>query len=202
MIDLGQTIRERRHVMDMSLEALARELGDTPGQTFLSRVERGVVRVSPALAARIARALRLPEDDVLLAAGFAPEPDMQRALGRLREHIGTPAPRSVLLPVLDTTGRQSGERRRMMAQVEDAFLVDFTGIPNEPYVGECLVLTTRKPVNNQGVVVTIDGTLSAWTFCKVDKRTWIENGRGERRAAGYELLGVIGRVSTERVLVD
>ena len=202
MIDLGQTVRERRGAMGLSLEALSRELGGSPGQTFLSKIERGAIGVSPNLATRLAKALRVPEPVVLNSAGHATDDQVEAGLRRFKEITAEPAPIAVTLPVLDAGGRTVASRSRLMAAKEDAFLIDLSGIPNEPFVGEALVLTGRPAEDGIGVVVEIDGGLSAWTYHVAGSTRWIENMRGEKRAKGYTIRGIIARVASERVFVE
>jgi transcriptional regulator with XRE-family HTH domain len=191
--------RARRHEMNLSLEALARQLNGSPGQTFLSRVERGTIGVTPALATRLAHALRLPEHDVLLAAGFAPEPEIVEALKRLQNHLGTPTPREASLAVYDAMGRPWGFRKRLTwVNPSEAFLIDLTDIRNEPFIGEALVLRGRSPEVGQGVIAeTVEG-LRAFTF----RGDWIEDGGGRKLHGDYEIIGVIGRVASEHQYLD
>lgn len=198
MIEMGQALQKRRQDMELSLSELVRLLGGTPGESYLSRVERGLVPLSPEGARKLARVLRVPEATLLNAAGHMTAEQVEIAVQAFSKLLASPADKSFVLPVLGITGEVLESRRRVMSADEDAFLIDLEGSTNEPYAGEALVLTARKPVDGIGVVAEVDGTLSAWTYRDQGGEKWIENGRRERRARGYKIRGIIARVATER----
>jgi len=199
---LGLVLKARRNNMELSLSALSREMGGSPGESFVSRIESGSVTPSALTARRMAEALQLPADVVLPAAGHATEDQMKKAYEQLRQLVGAPAPVVQSLPVRTVEGGTAGTRQRLMRKKEAAFIIDLTGAPNEPYVGEAIVATERTPVSEQGVVVNVEGKLSAWTFYDEAGGVFLENGRKERRTKGFTVLGVILRVATERELVE
>jgi len=53
---LGQLIQNRRETMGMSLSVLSREMGGSPGASFLSKVESARADVSANVAVRLANA--------------------------------------------------------------------------------------------------------------------------------------------------
>lgn len=197
---LGQLIQERRENMGMSLSVLSREMGGSPGASFLSRVEAARADVSATVALRLADALSLPRPVILNAAGYATPDQADGALEQLNDLVGAPAPVMVNLPVLDAdnpTTVPSSTRARMLRRREDAFLVDLVGRENEPYVGEALVSTERKPRENAAVVAVVGGKAGAWTW-HTSRPTGDFLSRGDEKVAkGFRVLGVIVRVMSE-----
>lgn len=200
-MQLGTLIRDRRENMGMSLSVLAREMGGSPGGSFLSRIESARADVSPAVAHRLADALRLPTEVVLNAAGYATTTQLDEALGKLSDLVGTPPPIMVPLQVIDPGNPDGGSslmRARLLKRKEDAFLIDLAGTDNEPYVGEALVSRERKPKEGQAVVAVVDGKAGAWTW-HTSRPTgdYLARENGEKAASGFRVLGVIIRVVSE-----
>jgi DNA-binding XRE family transcriptional regulator len=73
MIELGIYLRERREEADLSLAKLSKQVGVS--RQFLYMVEVGDARPQAHLCERLARALHLDSDVVLLLAGHTP-PDV------------------------------------------------------------------------------------------------------------------------------
>lgn len=186
----------------MSLTQLSREMGGSPGASFLSRVESGEVSPSPRVAVRLADALGFPRDLVLNASGFATPAQVNEATEKLAELVGAPTQIVASVPVLDPADPDApldflARRQRMVKKAEDVFLVDLAGPANAPYDGEVMASRTRKPKEGAGVVAVVGGQVGAWTW-HTGRPTgdWLENGRGEKVAKGFRILGVIIRVTT------
>lgn len=199
----GQAVQARRQAMEMSLNVLSREMGGSPGPSFLSKLESGQVDASSRVAAKLAASLNLPVETILNAAGHATEEQKAKALATLRDMVGAPAPVVMTIPVMEANNPDAvgsgGRRQRLVRQRDDYFLVDLTGKENEPFVGEVFCSTTREPEEGIGVVVKINDRASAWTYHDPGKPVgpYIENGAGEKRAKNYTILGVITRVVSE-----
>lgn len=199
----GQAVQARRQAMEMSLNVLSREMGGSPGPSFLSKLESGQVEASPRVAARLAASLNLPIETLLNAAGHASETQRAKAITALREMVGAPAPVVLTIPVMEANNPEAigsgGRRQRLVRQRDDYFLVDLSGAENEPFVGEVLASTTRDPEEGIGVIVDINGRASAWTYHDPGRPVgpYIDNAAGEKRSKGYEILGVIVRVVSE-----
>lgn len=199
-MQLGQYIRDRRENMGMSLSVLSRQMGGSPGGSFLSKVESARADVSPAVAVRLADALNLPSEVLLNAAGYATENQVDGAMGKLADLVGAPAPVMVPLQVIDAASPDGPHvlmRARLMRRREDAFLIDLTGDENEPYVGEALVSRERKPKEGQAVIAVVGGRAGAWTW-HTSRPTgdFLSRENGDK-AAKFRLLGVILRVQAE-----
>ena len=204
-MQLGQYLRDRRENMGMSLSVLSREMGGSPGGSFLSKVESARADISPAVAHRYADALNLPKEVVLNAAGYATPEQVDSAHTKLADLVGTPAPTMVTLPVVDPAnpdGPQVRMRQRLMRRREDSFLIDLAGNENEPYVGEALVSRERKPREGQAVVAVVDGKAGAWVW-HTSRPTgdFLSRENGEK-AVKFRILGVILRVVSEISLDD
>jgi DNA-binding XRE family transcriptional regulator len=148
--------------MEMTLAVLVRQLGGSPNETFISRIENGK-QPSMVTAAKLAEALELPVNDVLNASGFATHTQILDATDRLRALVHSPAPVAVALTVLDErTGSYAGTRQRMMPSHDPAFIVDLTDPAGEPFVGEVTVQERKVAAPGQGTVVQrLDGSLYA-----------------------------------------
>ena len=107
---LGLVLKARRNNMELSLSALSREMGGSPGESFVSRIESGSVTPSALTARRMAEALQLPADVVLPAAGHATEDQMKKAYEQLRQLVGAPAPVVQSLPVRTMEGGTAGKK--------------------------------------------------------------------------------------------
>ena len=200
-MQLGHYVRDRRENMGMSLSVLSREMGGSPGGSFLSKVESGRADVSPAVAKRLADALSLPAEVMQNAAGYATPDQQDSALGRLADLVGTPAPVMVPLRVMDpndpdATGQRM--RARLLRRKEDAFLIDLAGTENEPFVGEAVVSRERKPKEGQAVVAVVGGRAGAWTW-HTSRPTgdYLARENGDKAGSGFRVLGVILRVVSE-----
>ena len=202
LMDLGSFVKTRRGEMGMSLSELSRAMDGSPVESFLSRLERGQVPIPREAAIKLARILSLPEEEVLNMSGHVTEEQALVAAQRLERAMRDRGdiPKVVEFPVLNTLGRRIGRRRQRVTGDVEGFMLSLAGPPNEPYAGEAIVRTDRHPQDGQGVIVDIKGELSAWTYHVASNKAWIENGRGERRGAGYKIRGVISRIFTERVL--
>lgn len=200
---LGEIIQTRRQNMGMSLSTLSRQMGGSPGASFLSRIETAQTEPSAQVAIRLADALNVPRDVMLNAAGFATPTQNEEAMRRLGDLIGTPAPIIASLPVRDPEHPNQDpamlpRRQRMLRAHEDAFLIDFVDPANAPFLGEVLVATERKPQDGQGVVAELEGRLSAWTYrSSKTKGAWLENAAGQKISRNYVVRGVILRVVSE-----
>jgi len=196
---IGTLVAARRSNMEMSLNALVQRMGGSPSASFLNRIETGKVTPTRRVAGRLADALSLPRDLVLNAAGHASEGQEGDALDQLRAMLGERAPVMVAVTVMDPkTAKATGERRQRMLRTRyDARLVDLDGEDNEPFAGEVVYDPDDEVRRGVGVVVDIDGRLSAWRVQGAGKNLWLENGRKEKRTTGYKILGVIRRVSKE-----
>ena len=198
-MQLGQLVRDRRENMGMSLSVLSREMGGSPGASFLSRIEGAQVDVSAAAAVRLAQALALPREVLLNAAGFATTGQIDTAMNQLGHLVGSPAPVMAPLAVIDPADpdRATGQvRSRMMRHKEDAFIIDLSGAENEPYVGEAIVSRERKPKEGQAVVAIVGDKAGAWTW-HTSRPTGDYLSRTGDKAAKFKVLGVIVRVVSE-----
>ena len=205
-MQLGQFVRDRRESMGMSLSNFSREMGGSPGGSFLSRIEAARADVSPAVAIRMADALRLPRPVMLNAAGYATVDQVDGALSKLADLVGTPPPVMVPLDVIDPNdpdGSRVLVRARLLKKKEDAFLIELAGPENEPYVGEALVSRERKPKEGKAVVAVVDGKAGAWTW-HTSRPTgdYLARENGEKAASGFRVLGIIMRVVSELPLDD
>lgn len=202
-MQFGQAVQARRQSMEMSLNVLSREMGGSPGPSFLSKLETGQVEASPRVAARLASSLNLPLETILNAAGYATETQRSKAITELRQMVGAPAPVVMTIPVMEVNNPSAigsgGRRQRLVRQRDDYFLVDLNGVENAPYQGEVLASLTRQPEEGMGVVVDIADHASAWTYHDpgLPVGPYIENAQGERRSKGYRILGSIIRVVSE-----
>lgn len=195
----GAIVADRREKMGLSLWGLSGQMGGTPGPSFLSRLERGEVDATQAMTKRLARILNLPMDASLNAAGFASEAQMEEGLEELRKALGDAAPVLRQLKVYDPEHPKAttGEMRQRLLRARGEFrIVDLADRASQPWVGEVIFDPTRRPRPGIGVVAEVEGRLGAWTYQKVNKREWIENSLGEKRGAGYDIRGVIVRVTT------
>lgn len=195
---LGELIHERRTTMQMSLNTLSQLMGGSPSPSFLHRIEKSGTTPSRDVAIRLSRALQIDSQVVLNASGHTSDEQMSEAQVRLQELIGESAPRMHHVPVMDVLdpGSPTGETRPRMVrgEPEDARIVDLEGAHNEPYTGEVMYSIGKSPSDASGVIVSVDGKLSAWTYMDQGKKQWIENSRGDRRAGGYSIQGVITRI--------
>lgn len=202
-MQFGQAVQARRQSMEMSLNVLSREMGGSPGPSFLSKLESGQVEASPRVAARLASSLNLPLEMILNAAGYATEAQRTKAIVELRQTVGAPAPVVMTIPVMEVNAPDaigSGGRRQRLVRVRDEyFIIDLMGAENAPYIGEVLVSLTRTPEEGMGVVVNINDHASAWTYHDPGSPVgpYIENASGDRRSKGFEILGSIIRVVSE-----
>lgn len=199
---LGLMVQERRQAMNMTLANLSRQMGGSPSESYLSRVESEKVVPTPMVAARLADALQLPRDLLLNACGHASELQRENALNAIRAMLLEPVPVIASIPVMTLDGQLDpfGQRRqRMLKSPEDCFILDLDGRANAPYIGEVIASRDRKPQDGQGVVACVDSRASAWTYRKLKSpgTSFIENGAGEKRTKGFEIVGVIIRVATE-----
>lgn len=199
---LGKLIYQRRQALSMSVYDLSGEMAGTPTPSFISRIELGKATPNPKLAARMSDALQLPREVFLNACGHASDRQRNAALDELRELVTDTVPQVVAVPVMDLTGLIDADglrRQRMLKVKEDVFAIDLTGRANNPFVGEVIASRDRKPEDGQGVVAIVDAEVGAWTYRRLTKpsTTFIENGAGDKRTKGYEILGVIIRVAVE-----
>ena len=133
------------------------------------------------MAARLAKALGLPVEVLLNAAGHASPIQQHEAVSALARLVGEPARVSVQLPVVDPDRPDLPPIERvqhLLSRREDAFVTRLSGKEHAPYEGECIVVRGREPVEGSGVILRLSGRLTAWT------RTGdhLENGRGETTA--------------------
>lgn len=202
-MQFGQMVQARRQAMEMSLNVLSREMGGSPGPSFLSKLESGQVEASPRVASKLATSLNLPLEVVINAAGYATEPQRSKAITALRDLVGAPAPVVMTIPVMEVNNPDAigsgGRRQRLVRVRDDYFIVDLSGPDNAPYEGEVLASLTRQPEEGMGVVVEITDRASAWTYHDPGKPVgpYIQNGTGEKRSKGYQILGSIIRVVSE-----
>lgn len=198
-MQLGQLVRDRRENMGMSLSVLSREMGGSPGASFLSKVESATADVSASVAVRYADALKIPRTVMLNAAGYATTDQVDSALGQLTSLVGAPAPVMVPLRVVDETGVETNEvRSRLLRRKEDAFVIDLSGRDNEPYVGEALVSRERKPKEGTAVIAVVGGKATAWTW-HTGRPTgdFLSRADGTKVSKNFRVLGVIVRVVSE-----
>lgn len=198
-VGLGGAIRQRRLAMQMSLSELSRQMGGSPGPSFLSRVESGELEPSRTLVRRLAEALELPFETLLNAAGHATAQQRADALAGLVEAAKRSSRISVALPVLDPDRPTAPlgalpKRRWTLRREEKAALVALTGASNEPFVGDVVVALEREPAEGAGVVAEVRGRLGAFTYRVVDGRVWLEDGNGQQIEDPERLLGVIIQV--------
>jgi transcriptional regulator with XRE-family HTH domain len=71
--DLGEFIREQRHVGQMSLRRLSEVAGVS--NPYLSQIERGLRKPSAEILQQIARALEISSETLYVRAGILDEPD-------------------------------------------------------------------------------------------------------------------------------
>lgn len=71
--DLGEFIREQRHVGQLSLRKLSEMAGVS--NPYLSQIERGLRRPSAEILQQIARALEISSETLYVRAGILDEPD-------------------------------------------------------------------------------------------------------------------------------
>lgn len=196
MTTLGQLLYTRRQEQGWSLAALSREIGGSPTESFLWRIESGGTTPTPSVAIKLARALRLPEDVLLNAAGHTTSDQQVNAFTRLAEMVGTPPPVVVTYDVLDPeTGLPTRERvQHVVKTKEEGFVIRLAAQADDLYNGECIVSTERQPVEGIGVVI--------WRNDRLSAATWHEDGtvtRGnETIASGFEVRGCIIRVIKAR----
>jgi transcriptional regulator with XRE-family HTH domain len=205
-MQLGQYIQDRRQNMGMSLSVLSREMGGSPGGSFLSKVEAAHADVSPAVAVRLASALSLPPEILLNAAGYATTDQVDGALNRLADLVGTPAPVMVPMPMIDPLNPDEPSprmRAKLLRRKEDAFLIELEGMENEPYVGLAVVSRERKPNEGKAVIAVVDGRAGAWVW-HTSRPTgdFLSRENGDKAAANFRVLGVILRVESEIDLDD
>lgn len=194
----GQVLQRRRSTMEMSLNALSARMGGSPGSPFLSKIESGIVRPTREVSSRLAKALELPREEVLNAAGFATDAQESLATERLRTMLFEAAPVMASVPVYDESGPTGAKRPRLLRQKFDARITDLSGADHGPFQGEILYDVGRQPIEGVGVVILRGGELSAWTYHTGPRNAvWLENGRGKKLAAGFEIQGVIVRVTQE-----
>lgn len=200
MTGFGLIMQSRRQAMQMSLNVLSGRLGGSPGPSFLSKIETGQVVPTREVATRLADALGMTTEVVLNATGHATDDQEAIALEQLRTMLFEEPPTVQMIPVMDIKGRLTGGRRAklMRYRTTGRRITDFAGPENAPYVGEVCWDSEREPIDGAGVVVMRDGELHTGTFrTGVRGATWIETGRGEKLSAGFEIMGVILRVTTE-----
>jgi transcriptional regulator with XRE-family HTH domain len=70
--EFGYKIKKARLARDLSLRALA-ELAEVD-YSYISRLEKGNHTPSRETVTKIAKALKIPEDDLMIAAGYTPNP--------------------------------------------------------------------------------------------------------------------------------
>lgn len=188
---LGQLMFTRRRNLGLSLRAMSDDMGGSPSESYLWRVENGMAGMSATLAVRLAKTLRLPEEAILNAAGHVNSKQQRDALNRLLELIGEPAPIEVALPVYDPDLGETRERStHVLKNREAGFVVRLTGQRESMFDGECVVLTGRQPTIGQGVIIRHNDRLSAAIFAGDHVM------RGDERIDAPEILGVIVRVVT------
>ena len=73
--DLGEFIREQRHIGQLSLRKLSEMAGVS--NPYLSQIERGLRRPSAEILQQIARALEISSETLYVRAGILDEPDGQ-----------------------------------------------------------------------------------------------------------------------------
>ncbi len=71
--DLGEFIREQRHLDQLSLRKLAEQAGVS--NPYLSQIERGLRAPSAEILRRIARALEISSEELYVRAGILDERD-------------------------------------------------------------------------------------------------------------------------------
>ena len=195
---LGQVIRQRRDAMEMSLNSLSARMGGSPGSPFLSKIESGIVHPTREVAARLSKALELPREEVLNAAGYATDTQESLATEMLRGMLFEDAPVMVPVPVYDAQGPTGTRRPRLLRQKFEARITDLAGPVHGQFQGEVTYDVARKPIEGTPVVAMHKGQLGAWTYhVGPGNAVWLENGRGERIAAGFEIQGVIVKVKQE-----
>ena len=200
-MQLGQLVRDRRENMGMSLSVLSREMGGSPGASFLSKVEAAHADVSASVAVKLADALSLPRSTMLNATGYATTDQVEGAMGDLTNLVGSPAPAMIAAEVIDADNPNSPTglvRQRLMRRKEDAFVIDLSGPENEPYVGEALVSRERKPREGMAVVAVVGGKAGAWTW-HTSRPTgdYLSRPSSKKVGGGFTVLGVIVRVMSE-----
>lgn len=196
---LGQVIQQRRGAMKMSLNALSARMGGSPGSPFLSKIESGIVHPTREVSTRLAKALELPREEVLNAAGYATDTQESLATERLRAVLFEDASVMAPVPVYDAQGPTGARRPRLLRQkLDDVRVTDLSGPAHGQFQGEILYDVDRKPTEGAPVVAMHDGQLGAWTY-HVGPRSavWLENGRGEPLATDFEIQGVIIKVTQE-----
>lgn len=204
MQEFGRLIEARRGHMEMSLSQLSREMGGSPGPSFLSRVEGGEVQPTARVAVRLADALRLPRDIVLNACGFATPAQAQAAKAELSDLAGAPSPVTVSVPVMDLSdpdlpADMLPRRQRVLQRTEDVFIVDLDAPGDRPYVGEVIASRARKPKEGTPVVALVHGRVGAWEWhSSRPTGDWLVNGTGEKASRDFRVLGVILRVTSHQ----
>jgi hypothetical protein len=184
--------------MEMSLNALSARMGGSPGAPFISKIESGIVHPTREVTARLAKALEMPREDVLNAAGFATETQQTTAIEVLRGMQFSEAPVMVSVPVYNETGPTGARRPRLLRHRADARIVDLDGPVHGPFQGEVMYDPGRPPIDGVGVVAAHEGVMGAWTYHTGPRDTvWLENGRGEKITKGFEIHGTIIRVTQE-----
>ena len=146
--------------------------------------------------AKLARALRLPEDALLNVAGFASAMQQQEAAARLETLIGSLEPVAVSLPVVDPEDPDLPPVERstqLLRERLEGFVVRLSAPQNAPYTGE-IVASLRPPKDGQGVVVQRSGRLSAWTYHSDAAGTWLERDGEKISPSEGEIRGSIIRV--------
>jgi hypothetical protein len=185
--------------MGMSLTVLSREMGGSPGPSFLSRIESDTTAPTHIVTARLADALAIPREVLLNAAGHATGAQRQAAIEALFDFIGTPPPPVAAIPVLDEQGQQTGLlRTRMVRKKEERYAIaDFSSPADEPFRGEALISLDRQPRDGAGVAAIVDGRLGAYTM----KNGKLGNALGDK-PKDPTILGVILRVVSEMDLEE
>jgi transcriptional regulator with XRE-family HTH domain len=200
MPTFGQLLFTRRQNQGMTLSGLSKEMGGSPSESFLWRVEADESSPTPTMAIKLARGVHLPEELVLNAAGHATPKQQQAAFAKLADLIGELAPIPVSYNVLDPdTGEPTRERvTHFMRAREEGFAIRLSGQPDSMFDGECVVSTSRKPAEGQGVIILRNGRLSAATYHNAPPvGEWIQRGE-EKFTKGYEIKGAILRVIYEK----
>lgn len=199
-MQLGQYIQDRRNNMGMSLSALSRELGGSPGASFISKIENGLADISSSVAVRMADALAMPRPVMLNATGYATPEQQDEAMAQLADLVGSPAPQMVSLPVIDPEHPDETlnlrYRQRLLRRKEDVFLIDLDGSDNEPYVGEVMATRERKPKEGTPVIAVVNNVAGAWEW-HTSRPTGDFLSRPHDKAAKFRVLGVILRVVSE-----
>jgi transcriptional regulator with XRE-family HTH domain len=81
--DLGEFIREQRHLDQLSLRKLAEQAGVS--NPYLSQIERGLRAPSAEILRRIARALEISSEELYVRAGILDErPDHPDLVAEIR----------------------------------------------------------------------------------------------------------------------